>query len=228
MGTRYFTPRTFEFLRQLAANNDRDWFRAHQSEYEDHVRRPALSFIAALEEPFRAISPHILVRATKTQGSLVRIQRDTRFSADKTPYREYLGIGLRHELHEEAATPRFYLAIQPRGSYLGVGVWRPDAATARKIRQAIAEQPDDWRRLTADDGFTRHYALVGDSLKRPPRGFDADHPLIGDLRRKDFAVSTNFTQKEITSNGFLDLYLDRCRRAAPLAAFLSDAIGVPF
>lgn len=228
MGASYFTPKTFSFLRGLAANNDRDWFQAHREEYEEHVREPALRFIAALDEPFRAISPHILIKPTKVGGSLVRIQRDTRFSPDKTPYREYLGIGLRHEMHEEAPTPRFYLAIQPRGSYLGVGMWRPDARAAQAIRQAIAEQPDTWRQLTTGDGFAAHFTLVGDSLKRPPRGFASDHPLVGDLQRKDFAASTNFTQKQITSDGFLDLYLDRCRRAAPLAAFLSDAVGVPF
>lgn len=228
MGTRYFTPKLFSFLRELAANNDRDWFAAHKGDFETHVREPALRFIADLVEPFRRISPHFIVEPTKVSGSLVRIQRDTRFTNDKSPYRTYLGVGLRHQSFQQVHTPRFYLALQPRGSYLGAGSWRPDATTAQKIRLAIAEQPDAWREATGSEPFRHHFALDGDSLKRPPRGFDPDHPLIADLRRKDFAGVTRFSQVQVTGDDFLDEFVVRSQAAAPLVEFLCRATGAPF
>ncbi|HEX2153590.1 MAG TPA: TIGR02453 family protein [Acidimicrobiia bacterium] len=228
MGTRYFTPKLFWFLRELAANNDREWFTAHKSDYETHLREPALRFITDLVEPFSRISSHFTVEASKVGGSLVRIQRDTRFSRDSSPYRTYLGIGIRHERFEEVHTPRFYLVIQPRASYLGVGSWRPDAQTAHEIRLAVSERPDSWEAAVGSDGFSQHFTLEGESLKRPPRGFEPDHPLIAYLQRKDFAAVTRFNQRDITSDGFLDQFVARCEEAAPLAEFLCQGVGVEF
>lgn len=224
----HFSPRLFTFLRDLAANNDREWFSAHRSEYERYVREPALRFIADLAAPFSGISAEFIVEPAIAGGSLVRMARDTRFSADKSPYRTYLGIGIRHRMHRERPTPRFYLAIQPGRSYLGVGCWRPDAATAGRIRRAIAERPGEWAAAIGAGGFEEHFTLQGERLARPPRGFDPGHPLIDDLRRKDFAASTRFTNKAVTSGEFIDLFLARCQAATPFVSFLCSALGVPF
>ena len=224
----HFSPRLFAFLRELATNNDREWFAAHRDEYERCVRDPALRFIADLAAPFSGISPEFIVEPSVVGGSLVRMARDTRFSADKSPYRTYLGVGIRHRMHRERPTPRFYLAIQPRHSYLGVGCWRPDSATARAVRRELAAQPDGWEKAVGSPGFEEHFTLEGDHLVRPPRGFDADHPLIDDLRRKDFAASTRFTNKAVTSDDFIDVFLARCQAAAPFVSFLCSALGVPF
>jgi uncharacterized protein (TIGR02453 family) len=224
----HFSPRLFAFLRDLAAHNDREWFAAHRDDYERHVRLPALRFIADLVEPFAAISPHFIVEPSVVGGSLIRMARDIRFSVDKSPYRTYLGVGIRHRMHEEAATPRFYLAIQPGRSYLGVGCWRPDAATAAKIRRAIADRPDEWEKTVGAPDFEQRFTLEGERLARPPRGFDADPPLIDDLRRKAFAASARFTNKAVTSSDFIDVFLERCRVAAPFVSFLCSALDVPF
>lgn len=221
----YFTPKLFSFLRELAAYNDREWFAAHRDDYETHLREPARRLIVDLAGPLAGISEHLIADASRVGGSLLRIQRDVRFSPDKTPYRNYLGIHLRHENWRETHCPSIYLALQPKRSYIAVGSWRPDAKTADKIRLAIVEQPDAWRNATADLGDLR---LEGDSLKRPPRGFDPGHGLIADLQRKDFAAAGRLTQSEITSDDFLDSIVDRCHRGAPLLEFLCRAVGVPF
>ena len=226
---RYFTPATFRFLRDLAENNDREWFKANQDRFEDEVREPALRFIEDFSEPLLKVSPHFTADARKSGGSLFRIHRDTRFSKDKTPYKTYVGIQFRHvATRDDAHAPGFYLHIEPGGSYAGVGIWRPEAKVADQIRRAIAEDPASWEAVTRSPGFTASWELRGDVLKRPPRGFDPEHPLVDDLRRKDFIAAARLTQKQLTSESFLHAYAALCRSAAPFMGFLCRSVGVGF
>lgn len=228
MGTRYFTPKTFTFLKNLAANNDRDWFKANQSAYEEHVREPALDFINDFASPLTSISQHFVADSRTVGGSLFRPQRDTRFSKDKTPYKTHTGMQFRHEMGRDVHAPGFYLHLQPGECFMGVGLWRPETKQAYAIRERIAEDPTGWKKATRSKRFIDVYSLGGDSLVRPPKGFDADHPFIDDLKRKDFIASTRLTQKDVTSEDFLDQFADHARRAAPFMAFLCEGVGVPF
>lgn len=228
MSKRYFTPKLFGFLRDLAENNDREWFKAHQDAYEQHVREPALEFITDFAVPLKKISEHFVADSRTVGGSLFRIQRDTRFSNDKTPYKLNTGMQFRHRAGKDAHAPGFYLHIQPGECFVGVGLWRPESKVAYQIRDAIAEDPTRWKRAIRGKRFTEVFELGGDSLQRPPRGFDAEHPLIDDLKRKDFIASTPITQKAIASDHFMEDFTDLCKRSAPFMRFLCDAVGVPF
>ena len=161
-------------------------------------------------------------------GSLFRIQRDTRFSKDKTPYKLNTGVHFRHRAAKDAHAPGFYLHIQPGESFMGVGLWRPPTAVAYSIREAIDQDQGRWKRVSRGKRFAEVFTMGGDSLKRPPRGYDEDHPLIDDLKRKDFIASSRVTQKAIVSDDFLDDFADSCKRAAPFMKFLCEAVGVPF
>jgi uncharacterized protein (TIGR02453 family) len=228
MGTRYFTPKLYRFLSDLDENNDREWFKAHQADYEEYVREPALDFITDFAKPLKAISPYFVADSRKVGGSLFRIQRDTRFGKDKTPYKLNTGMQFRHVMAKDAHAPGFYLHIQPRENFMGVGLWRPDTKVAYAIRERIDEDPAGWKRATRGKRFTDVFTIGGDSLKRPPRGYDEDHPLIEDLKLKDFIASTRLTQKAITSDTFMDDFTIDCKRAAPFMRFLCEAVGVPF
>lgn len=228
MGKRYFTPKLFEFLRNLAANNDREWFKAHQDEYEAHVREPALEFINDFAEPLKKISEHFVADSRTVGGSLFRIQRDTRFSKDKTPYKENTGVQFRHILAKDVHAPGYYMNLQPGECYMGVGIWRPETRMAYRIREKIDTDAAGWKKATRGKRFTDAFTITGDSLVRPPKGYPDDHPLIADLKRKDFIASTRLTQKEITTDHFLEDFTDRCKRATPFMKFLCDAVGVPF
>lgn len=228
MGTRYFTPKLFSFLRHLAAHNDREWFAANRDDYETFLREPARWFIADAAPHLAGVSPHLVADPSKVGGSLLRIQRDVRFSPDRRPYRSYLGIHFRHERWNETHTPSIYLAFQPRGSYMGVGSWRPDGGTALAIRRAIVDRPDVWEKAVRSEEFREVFTLVGDRLKRPPRGFDPGHPFVDDLRRKDFAGAAPLTQDMITSAELMERFVGHARRAASLLEFLAQASGVPF
>lgn len=228
MSKRYFTPKLFAFLKDLAENNDRDWFKAHQDLYEEHVREPALEFINDFAVPLKKISPHFVADSRTVGGSLFRIQRDTRFSKDKTPYKLNTGMQFRHIAAKDAHAPGFYVHLQPGECFMGVGLWRPETKVAYAIRQHIDEEQAAWKRASRGKRFTDVFSVEGESLKRPPKGFDEDHPLIDDLKRKDFIVSTRLTQKSITSDAFMDDFAHNCKRAAPFMKFLCEAVGVPF
>ena len=228
MSKRYFTPKLFAFLKDLAENNDREWFKAHQDEYEEFVREPALEFINDFAVPLKKISQHFVADSRTVGGSLFRIQRDTRFSKDKTPYKSNTGLQFRHIAGKGAHAPGFYLHIEPGECFMGVGLWRPETKVAYEIRHAIADDPAGWKKASRGKRFTDVFSIGGDSLKKAPRGFDEDHPLIEDLKRKDFIASTRVTQKSITSDHFMDDFAGNCRRAAPFMKFLCEAVGVPF
>ncbi len=228
MSDPYFTKDLFAFFRELADNNNKEWFEANRERYERSVREPALEFITDFAGRLEEISPHFAAEPRKSGGSLFRIHRDVRFSKDKTPYKTNTGIQFRHEMGRDAHAPGFYLHLAPRDCFIGVGLWRPPTPVAARIRAAIDAEPDRWRSATHSDSFTQWFSLGGESLKRPPKGFDADHPLIDDLKRKDFIASGPVTQTQITSGELPELFTQRCQAAAPFMAFLCDAVGVKF
>ena len=226
--TSSFSPALFTFLRDLRKNNDRDWFKANRARCDEAVQEPALAFISEFEPHLHALSPHFVADPRTVGGSLFRIHRDTRFSKDKSPYKTHTGIHFRHELAKSAHAPGFYLHLEPGQVFVGAGIWRPDAEPLARIRTAIAEYPDRWIRTTRAKPFTDLYELGGDSLKRAPTGFDPEHPLIDELKRKDFIAMRSFTDKDACSRGFLEETAGTFAVAGPLVHFLCDAIGVPY
>lgn len=227
---RFFTPSTFAFLRELAASNEREWFKANQHRFEERVRGPALDFIEEFAEPLLKVSPHFVADPRKVGGSLFRIQRDTRFSKDKTPYKTHVGIHFRHvATRDDVHAPGFYLHLEPGGSYAALGLWHPSSADATAIREKMVEDPAGWKRAAHGKRFKETYGeLEGESLKRPPRGVDPDHHLMEDLKRKDFIASTRLRQRDITGNGFMDQYTATVRTGAPFMKYLCEALGLGF
>ena len=161
-------------------------------------------------------------------GSLFRIYRDTRFGKDKTPYKTNAGVHFRHVAGKDVHAPGFYLHLQPGSVWAGVGIWRPDGTAVTAIRDAISEKPDLWKKAISGKAFRADFDLGGDSLKRPPRGYDPEHPLIEDLKRKDFIASTELTQADACDPKFMARFAALCRKTGPFQRFLCDALGVPY
>ena len=222
----HFTPALFEFLEDLAANNRRDWFQDNKARYRTDVQDPLLQFVTDFEDRLASISPHMVADARRSGGSVFRIYRDVRFSKDKTPYKTNAGVHFRHEAGRDVHGPGLYLHLEPGMVFAGAGLWRPNAATAGKIREAIAENPDGWRRIVDEPDFASTFTLEGESLKRAPRGFDAQHPMIHYLKLKSFVATTGFTEEEVCAPDFIDLYTDSCRVAGPFTGFLTAAVGL--
>lgn len=224
----YFTPALFAFLRDLKKNNNRDWFKANQARYEGAVREPALAFITGFGPHLQRISPHFRADAKKVGGSLFRIHRDVRFGKDKSPYKTNTGMHFRHEAGKDAHAPGFYVHIEPGACFIGAGLWRPDGPNTRAIREAIAERGKAWKRATGAKAFSGAFKLGGDSLKRPPPGFDKEHALIDDIKRKDFIAVADLSQKQVLALDFDKQLAKTLKASAPFVKFLCEAVGVSF
>lgn len=218
----------FEFLADLADNNERAWFKAHQDRYEASVREPSLEFIRQFEPHLHAISPHYVAAAKKVGGSMFRIFRDVRFSKDKSPYKTHTGIQFRHERGKDVHAPGFYLHLAPNEVFVGVGVWQPGKDELAAIRHAIATSPDAWNAVKAEVLGSGALRLAGSSLKRPPRGFDKEHPAIEDLKRKDFILVGDLTEEDVLAEDALQRVAKAFGEAGPLVEWLCGVMNLPY
>jgi uncharacterized protein (TIGR02453 family) len=223
-----FQPTLFEFLEQLADNNNRPWFQENKPRYEDEVLEPAMAFIRAFGPRLKRISPYFVASDRRVGGSLMRVYRDTRFAKDGEPYKTNVGIQFRHEQGRDIHAPGFYVHIAADACFLAVGLWRPDPVTLGQIRQAIVAWPERWGRARDDRKFCRRFSLEGDSLKRPPRGFSADHARIEDLKRTDFIAVEELEEQDVLDKGFLSHVAASFTASRPLMGFLCDALKLPF
>jgi uncharacterized protein (TIGR02453 family) len=224
-----FPKELFTFLDQLAANNNREWFNDNKQRYRDSVVEPVCDFIEAMEPRLLAVSEHFVADPRPHGGSMFRIYRDTRFSKDKRPYKENVGCQFRHEAGKDAHAPGFYVHLGRDEIFFGGGVWLPPNPMLGQIRDAIIEQPERWLAVSADSTIIKRFGGInGDSLKRPPRGYDADHPNIEDLKRKSFYAMRTATKKQAMSPRFIDEVADAFRTLSSLMAFLTNAVKLPF
>lgn len=221
-------PQLFDFLRDLRNHNHREWFQANKERYERDVRDPLLAFVRDAAAPLAKISPEIQADARPSGGSLFRIYRDTRFSKDKTPYKTHAAVQFRHRGGKDVHAPGFYLHLESGNVFVGAGLWRPESEPLRAVRTAIATRPADWKRVVNAPAFKKMCVLEGEVAKRPPTGFAAEHPLIDEIRRKDFIAVARFKDGEAIRPGFLDAVITACRAAAPLNAFICRALGHPW
>ncbi len=228
MASRFFSPASFDFLTRLNANNNREWFNRHKQEYEDAVRGPALDFIDAMADDIYALSPHFLAVPKKVGGSLMRVYRDVRFGKDKRPFKTNIGIQFRHFQGKDVHAPGFYVHLEPKECFLGVGIWHPDAPALARIRTAIADNSAAWVKASRDQQFIKGYEFAGDSLANAPRGYAKDHPLLEDLKRKDFIAIMEFNSKLASSARFQPEVVKSFRSAVPLMKFLCKALDLPF
>jgi len=226
--TTYFTPASFRFLRDLARHNERAWFHANKARYEAAVRDPFLALVGDLAEPLAKVSAHYRADARPLGGSLFRIQRDTRFANDKTPYKTHAGAQFFHAVGRKAEAPVFYLHLQPGASFIGAGLWHPQPDTQRKVRAFLADNPAAWKKAAHAPAFRRRYELEGDTLARAPRGFDPAHELIEDLKRKDFVASRALDDEIMLGPRLRQTVADDFARLAPFVDYLCAALDLEF
>ncbi|MXY85984.1 MAG: DUF2461 domain-containing protein [Chloroflexi bacterium] len=224
-----FSEELIDFLVGLSANNEREWFNARKDVYETVLREPALEYIRQVGGPLADISPHIRASDRKQGGSLMRIYRDVRFSRDKSPYKTNVGIQFRHESGKDVHAPGYYVHISIEECFIGAGSWMPDRDALLAYRRAVSEHPREWLALK-ELAEKSEWSIDGhhDMLKRPPRGFSADDPMIDDIKRKHFIVTHRMEIEDVTAPDFVDYTIDRFKESREWMAFLAKAIGLPF
>ncbi|HEY1077184.1 MAG TPA: DUF2461 domain-containing protein [Fontimonas sp.] len=237
----YFDPRLFKFLRELKKNNSRDWFLANKARYEADVRQPCQRLIADLAAPLQGISVQLIASPKTVGGSLFRIHRDTRFSNDKTPYKTHVGMYFAHAATKQTArgeagnaspgrldAPGLYLHLEPGACFLGGGIWHPQPPSVKRVRDYMLSNPVSWKKATRDPKLLKFFELGGETLARPPRGYDATHELIDDLRRKDFIASAALEDEIVLSPDLLKQLMLRYRLLEPMLDWLCGALDLDF
>lgn len=215
----YFDKGLFDFLEGLSRNNKREWFQSNKERYELDVKEPFLDFISDAGPRLRKISPNIVADPRPVGGSLFRIYRDVRFSKDKSPYKTHAGAHF--QLGGKGTNgPGYYFHLEPGQCFVAGGMWMPDPKALEMIRRRIADKPGEWRKAGAELDHGEN------ALKRPPRGFDPDHPMIDDIKRKSFTSSKRLTNKQVLAPDLMDSFIGACREISPLMKFLAAAVGV--
>ncbi|MBV1874583.1 MAG: DUF2461 domain-containing protein [Gammaproteobacteria bacterium] len=217
------------FLEQLSKNNNREWFAENKQRYRDSIQIPMSNFIMALAPGLDRTANCFIADPRLNGSSMFRIYKDARYSRNKPPFKTNVGCQFRHEAGKNAHAPGFYLHIEPGNSFIGGGIYRPDANALLQIRTAIAENPEKWHQVIHDKEMKKHYGEVsGESLKRPPRGFSAEHQHIEHLKKKTFFVIKPLETKQLYSEHFVQQAEDLFQSASPLMRFLTEAVELPY
>ena len=227
--TIYFTDASFKFLRGLARHNSREWFAAHKADYETHLRTPFQRLLTDLQPIVAGVSEHYRADPKPVGGSLFRIQRDTRFANDKTPYKPWQGARLFHARGRQVEAPSFYLHLQPGNCFVGAGLWHPESATQRTVRQFIFDNPGSWKAAAHAPAFRRRFDLGGDEkLVRPPRGFPADFEFIEDLKLKNFVALRAIDDEAVLGPRLRQTLATDLAALAPFVDYLCAALDLEF
>lgn len=218
----------FDFLNELKANNNREWFNDNKPRFKESVQEPLAAFVEAMAPRLKKISKHFVADPRLNGGSVFRIYKDVRFSKDKSPYKTHGGVQFRHALGKDAHAPGFYVHLAPDEIFYGGGIWHPPAPKLLKIREAIRDRGKAWSAATTAAAFKKRFKSVrGEGLTRPPRGFDSDDPLIEDIKRKSFFAMAEGKPAQAKKPAFADDVEAAMKDGKPLIKFLCDAVGAP-
>jgi uncharacterized protein (TIGR02453 family) len=208
----------FGFLKELRSHNERDWFAANKDRFEASVKEP-------LEQLIGALAPKLPV-PYREGGKLSRIYRDTRFSKDKSPYKTEMFLHFVHAKGREGATPAFYVHVEPGHTMAGGGVWQPEPKALKAIRDRIVAKPNDWKRAKSGGDLRGACTMSGESLKRVPKPYDAEHAFADDLKRKDYGLHVELRDADFLKDPVKSLAAG-FKAAAPLMEFICDALKLP-
>ena len=207
---------TLEFLTQLKENNDRDWFAANKKAFETE-QKLAKTFFTSVGEQLGRIDSIERIQ-------IFRIYRDVRFSKDKAPYKNHFSVGFTRT--KPMLRGGYYLHIEPGGSFVGGGFWEPNAEDLNRIRKEFEMDDEEIRTIIADDTFKKFFGeLKGEELKTAPKGFDKTHPAIDLIRKKQFLLTRNFSDKEVMAPNFEENVLITFEAMRPFFDYMSDVLS---
>ena len=218
-----FRPAVLEFLSNLRANNNREWFQAHRAEYDELLLQPAREFVLAMHEPLKRLGEDVHAEP-KVHGSIFSINRDTRFSPDKTPYKTYLDLWFWQGCRPSRESPGYFLRLAPESLSIGAGMHAFADSTLARYREAVL---DDHRgQQLLDITNTIGTTPGGRTFKRVPQSFAVDHERADWLRHSGLYAEYTLepVPPETFSEHFPTLCLEHFQRVAPLQRWLVDLL----
>lgn len=210
------TNSTFEYLDLLKKNNNRDWFTDNKKRFEVENKNAKNFFTEVLADLEKIDSIERM--------QVFRIYRDVRFSKDKTPYKTHFSVGFTRT--KPLLRGGMYLHIEDGGSFVGGGFWEPNNEDLQRIRKELELDASELRAIINDDTFKQFFknGLEGEELKTAPKGFDKTHPDIDLIRKKQFLIGRNFSNKEVLASNFKDEVVKTFAAMRPFFDYMSDVL----
>ena len=211
---------TLTFLSGLKLNNEREWFNNNRSRYEE-ARKNFEAFVQAVISEIVKFDP--IYKGLEAKSCIFRINRDTRFSHDKSVYKTNFGAFMvRGGKKNGDRFPGYYFHIEPGSSFAAGGAYVPPTPWLNALREKIGENAHELIRIVNNKEFKKYFgALDGEKLKTAPKGYPRDHPYIELLKMKSFLAYRSISDRELTSEGCFDLVVSSFRTMKPLHDFLT-------
>lgn len=214
-------PKIIDFLKRLEKHNDREWFEANKAEYQEH-RKNWIVFVQAVIAEIAQFDAD--VRDLEASKCIFRINRDVRFSKDKSPYKTNFGASI-SKTGIKNNFCGYYLHISPSECFFAGGVYMPEPEKLASIRQEIDYRFEDFKKIIGTSGFKKTFgALEGEKLSRPPKGYDAANPAIEFIKQKHFLATHTLTESEIKDAKIIQKLGAWAKEMYPLNEFLFEAI----
>jgi uncharacterized protein (TIGR02453 family) len=212
-----FPPEMVKFFRSLKRNNRREWFQPRKHLFDQHVKAPMLELVGAINTDLAKFAPEYVA-----EPKIFRIYRDTRFSADKTPYKTHVAASFSRRDSERLGTGGFYFSVSHDVIEVAAGIWHPEREVMLLVRNHIAETHGELSRILADKKSRKLAGeLKGDALSRSPKGFDPAHPAAGFIKMKDWILDVTMDANLATTPQLHSAVVERFRAMAPLLAYLN-------
>lgn len=214
------TKENLDFLTDLSANNNREWFTENKKRYDLNHN----NIISFADELLVLMNKHDVIETPTGKKSLYRIYRDVRFSKDKSPYKSNWAGGFQRAT--KLRRGGYYFHIQPGNqSFLGGGFWAPNKEDLQRIREDISADPSELRAILSDKNFVSTFgSLMGEQLKTAPKGFDKEDPAVDLIRYKQFIFGKNFTDKEVLDPNFVNVANETFKKMRPFFDYMSEVL----
>lgn len=218
------TKEALQFLEDLVANNNTDWMHANKKRYEQY-KKDYHAFIAGLLAEMKTLDPKL--DDLEVKNCTFRINRDIRFSKDKSPYKTNMGVWFTQNKFRKNS-PGYYVHFEKGNCFIAGGVWCPEPSELKQIRREIAFFHDDLEKIVADASFKKEYGDLSreadNVLKKAPKDFDPNHPAIEFLKLKSFTASQPIDEKLFTDKNFNKTVAQKLIALKPLNDFLYRAL----
>ena len=216
-------PASLKFLTGLSKNNNKNWFQKNRNQYET----ARADFLVLVERLINSIAKfELAIGSLAVKDCIFRINRDVRFSKDKSPYKNNFACYF-NKGGKKSNGAGYYLHLEPGKNFAGGGIWMPEKDGLAKIRQEIDYNFKEWKKLIGTDVFKKTFGKGVQSettLIRPPKGYDECNPAIDYLKMKSFTVTRAFTDAEVLHKDFVKNVVKTFITMKPLVDFLNTAV----